>query len=472
MIKTNKLKFYSIILFSIMLFFVNIITLFASSATISVYSSSSSVVVGNSFTVTIKAKSSSYFGTWEFSPSYDTSKFKMTSGNSSVIFYGKAKEKSYTYTFKAIGTGSGTIGVKSVSIRDYNNEKEMTLSKGSATVKVITQAELEASYSKNNNLKSLSIEGLKLSPSFNKNTTKYTAEASANTTKINIKASVEDSRSRLSGTGSKNVAEGENKFNITVTAQNGSTKTYTVIVNVIDPNPIEVIIDEAKYTVVKRESNLGSVSGFKKSTTKIEDQEVPCLFNETNDYTLVGLKNTDGDVTLYIYDKNNITYTKYEDAKLTQMNIVPLEIEETYKPDEQRTQITIDDVTFDAIKLSAKGLYIVKARNLDTAENEYYEYDEKTNTLIRYIEEEKDDSKDTQIAKYKKMLALLGVETVIVILILICILISRMKKNKRRRQRIEEEKKKQEAIKIEKINKKKKSTKKKEVLKDEKKKNN
>ena len=472
MIKTNKLKIYSIILFSIMLFFVNITTLFASSATISVSTSKSKVVVGSSFNVTIKAKSSSYFGTWEFIPSYDKSKFKLTSGNDSVIFYGKAKEKSYNYTFKAIGTGSGTITVKSASIRDYSTEKEMSLSKGSATVTVITQAQLEASYSKNNNLSSLSVEGLKLSPSFNKNTTKYTVEASSNTTKVNIKAHVEDSRSKVSGTGSKSVVEGENKFNITVTAQNGSTKTYTIIVNVIDPNPIEVTIDEVKYTVVKRVSSLPKVNGFINSTTKVNEQEVPCLYNETNDYTLLGLKNSEGDISLYLY--KNDEYTKYEDAKLSQMNIFPLDIDSTYKPEEKRTQITIDDVTFDAIKLSAKGLYIVKARNLDTADDEYYEYDEKTNTLIRYIEEKNEDNeKDNQLSKYKKMLTLLGAETVIVILILICILISRMKKNKRRRQRIEEEKKKQELLaKQEKDNsKKKKSTKKKEVTKNEKKKN-
>jgi len=470
-----KPKRISIILFSVMLFFINISILCASSASISVYSSKSKVVVGNTFNVTIKAKSSSYFGTWEFAPSYDKTKFKLISGNNSVIFYGKAKEKSYSYTFKAISSGTGSISVKSVSIRDYDNEKEMSVSKGSTSVTVITQSQLEATYSKNNNLSSLKVEGLKLSPSFSKNTTKYTTEAGANTTEIKIKAYAEDSRSKVSGTGTKDVGEGENKFNITVTAQNGSKKTYTVIVNVVDPNPIEVTIDDIKYTVVKRENSLGKVDGFKKNTTKIDEQEVPCLFNKTNNYTLIGLKNTEGDVSLYLFNSENNTYTKYEDAKLNQMNIFPLELDKTYKPEETRTKITIDDVLFDAIKLSAKGLYIVKARNLDTANDEYYEYDEKTNTLIRYIEEEvqEDNSKDKEISKYKKMLVLLSVETIIVILILICILISKMKKNKRRRLKIEEEKKKQELLKEKEENsKKKKSTKKKEVSKNEKKKNN
>ena len=369
MIKKSRL--ISIMLFSIMLFFINITPLFAVSASISVYSSSSKIVVGKTFNVTIKAKSSSYFGTWEFAPSYDKSKFKLVSGDDSVIFYGKTKEKSYSYTFKAIGAGTGSIGVKSVSIRDYDNEKEMSVSKGSTSVTVITQSQLEATYSKNNNLSSLKVDGLKLSPSFNKNTTKYTVEADANTTKVTISAHREDSRSSISGTGTKKVQEGENKFNVTVTAQNGSKKTYTIIVNVVDPNPIEVTLDDAKYTVVKRESSLGKVDGFKKSTITLNKQDIPCLYNKTNNYTLIGLKNTEGDITLYLYDSEKDSYTKYEDAKLDQMNIFPLEIEETYKPEEQRTKITIDNVSFDAIKLSAKGLYIVKARNLDTANDEY-----------------------------------------------------------------------------------------------------
>jgi len=471
---TQFIKMISITLFSIMLFFINSPSLQASSATISVTSSSSKVIVGNTFTVTIRIKSSTYFGTWEFSPSYDKSKFKMISGSSSVLGYGKTKEKSFTYKFKAISAGSGTITVKSASVRDYNNEKEMSLSKGSKTIKVITKSEQEATYSKNNNLRSLSIDGLKLSPSFSKNTTNYKVEAPSNITKINIHASVEDSKSRVSGTGSKEVSEGENKFNIVVTAQNGSKKTYVVKVNVIDTNPIEVTIDNNKYTVVKRESNLPKTEGFKKTTTKINEQTIPCFYNETNDYTLVGLKDSNSEIKLYIYDNKANTYTLYENAKLSQMNIVPLDIDSTYKPDEKRTTITIGDIEFDAIKLSSKGLYILKARNLDTANDEYYEYDEETNTLIRYIDEEKKETNtDEQINKYKKMIVLLSIETVAVILILICILISKMKKNKRRKQRIEEEKRKQEILQRESNNStRKKTTKKKEVLKNEKKKKN
>ena len=475
----NKSKLTSIILLGIMLFFINLTTLFASSASISVSASKSKVVVGDTVTVTIKAKSSDYIGTWEFTPSYDKARFKLTSGKDSVVYYGKTKEKSYTYKFKAISSGTGTFTVKSVSIRDYKTEKEMSVSKGSTSVKVLTKSQLEATYSKNNNLKSLSVSGLKLSPSFSKNTTTYRVTANANTTKVTIKASVADSKSKVSGTGTKSVSEGENKFNIVVTAQNGSKKTYTIIVNVIDPNPIEVTIGENKYTVIKRESNIPKVDDYKKQTTKVNNQTVPCLYNETNDYTLLALKDKEGNIVLGLYNKEDDTFSLYEDASLTQMNIVPLEIDKDYKKDQERTTVTIDNVEFEAIKLSASGMFIVKARDLDTAKENFYEYDEETNTLIRYVEDEEvkpDTSKDQEIKKYKKMLVLLGIETITVIIILIIILIVKMRKNKLRKKRLQEEREKQEKEKKEKEEKQtkitKKSTKKKEVKKDEEKKNN
>ena len=157
------------------------------------------------------------------------------------------------------------------------------------------------------------------------------------------------------------------------------------------------------------------------------------------------------------------------------MNIFPLEIEDDYKTEYKRTELKIDDVTFNALKTNISGLYIIKARDLLKAEDNYYEYDEKTNTLIRYMEDEvKEKEHKKEIQKYKKIIAILGAETVIIIIVLVCILISRVRKNKLRKKQIEEQKKKheelQEEIKKSSI-KEKKKTKKKEVLKNEEEKN-
>jgi len=438
-------KKLSVLLFGLLFLFHNISLLYAASATISVSSSSSKVVVGNTFTVTYKISSSTALGSWRFVPTYDSSKFKLVSGSASIVDYATnktTKSKSYTYKFKAIGTGTGTISLKSAEVYSYD-EKWMSVSSGKKSVTVITQAQLQASYSKNNNLKSLSVDGLTLSPKFNKNTTSYTVQAGANTTKVKIKASVEDSKSKVSGTGTFNVSEGENKFKLTVTAQNGTTKTYTVIVNVTDPNPIEVNIGENKYTIVKRESSLDRIDGFTLSKVTINDQSIPTLYNEINNYNLVGLKNSEGEIEYYIYNSENNSYVLYEDSVLSQMKIFPLEIDRKFQKDYEKTEITIEDVKYEALKLNADGLYIIHARDLNTAIDGYFQYDAKTNTMIRFIEEKIkiDTSKDEKIAQYKKIIILLGIETVIIIFVLFGILISKIRNNKKRKKELEEKRK-------------------------------
>ena len=478
------IKGFFILLFGLFISFYNPDNILAASATISVSSSSSKVVVGKTFTVTIKVSSSSALGAWNFTPSYDKNILKLVSGTSPVVGYGdgSVKSKSYSYTFKAISSGSTKITVKTYEVLDYKNTQRMSTSVSSKTINVITQSQLEASYSKNNDLKSLSVGGLSLSPKFDDDTLKYTAEASANTTTINIKATAEDSKSKVSGTGKKSVSEGENKFKIVVTAQNGSTKTYTLIVNVTDPNPIEVTINEEKYTIVKRESNLEKIDDFVSKTIKISDQSIPSLFNEENNITLLGLKNSEGDIKYFIYNEEDNSYKEYYDITLSKIRLLPLDINRKIKDYKSET-ITIDDTEVEALNVN-NDIYIIRARNFDTTEEDYYYYDKVNNSIIKYYENEEKNPiivNNDDVKEYKRIITILGIETVVIIFVLICILIKKVRKNKRKREylrkKIEEERKRHEEIEklkseVKEIEKKssKSKTKKKEVSKNESKK--
>lgn len=81
--------------------------------------------------------------------------------------------------------------------------------------------------SKNNNLSSLKVSNTNIT--FNGNQV-YTATVENNITSVNITASPEDSKSTVSGTGTKQLKEGSNTFNISVKAENGTTKIYTVTI--------------------------------------------------------------------------------------------------------------------------------------------------------------------------------------------------------------------------------------------------
>lgn len=80
----------------------------------------------------------------------------------------------------------------------------------------------------NNALKTLSVEGLGLTPAFSAGTTTYDlGEVEYDVASLNIIATAEDTASRISISGtSLNV--GDNTIYITVTAENGNTKTYSI----------------------------------------------------------------------------------------------------------------------------------------------------------------------------------------------------------------------------------------------------
>lgn len=407
------------------------ITVDAATAKITVSTSKSQVVVGNTFTVTTKI-SGSGLGSWQWTLNYDTKKFKLVSGGN-VFFFSESGEnqKSKTWTLKAIAKGSGTISVKAAGAFAYKDESTMKVTTNSKTVKVITQAELEASYSKDNNLKSLSVEGLKLEPEFNKDTTDYKVTAESNTTEIKINATKSDSKADLSGTGTFKVTEGENKFTITVEAENGSIKKYNITVNVTDPNPITVKINDKNYTVVKRESNLTKPEDYEKTEITINESKVPAFYNEVNNFTLVGLKDENGDISLFLYDKETNTFSEYKEIKLDQIKLYPLSIDkeiDNYK----LTKIKINDIEFDALMLDNSDYAIIHAQNMNNGSSDYYTYDTKTNTVIRYTDETLKPLKD-KITKYEKMIILLCGETLLVFFILICILIAKIRNNKKRK---------------------------------------
>ena len=88
-----------------------------------------------------------------------------------------------------------------------------------------------------NTLKSLSVSGYDLSPEFNEDTLEYSVSVPPTTTKVTIDATRKDNASKVEGTGEFEVNEGQNKFEIKVTAESGALRTYIVTVNVV-PRPL------------------------------------------------------------------------------------------------------------------------------------------------------------------------------------------------------------------------------------------
>ena len=82
--------------------------------------------------------------------------------------------------------------------------------------------------SPNNKLRTLSIDGFTLTPTFNKDTSSYSLIVDSSVTSLNIIAQAIDSEATVSGAGTVDIASGISSVTIRVTAGNGSTRDYVI----------------------------------------------------------------------------------------------------------------------------------------------------------------------------------------------------------------------------------------------------
>lgn len=431
--KTKKIISIFVVLLSIFTF--SIMKVDAATGTISISSNKSKVVVGDSVKFTVTVSSPKHMAALQYNISYDSSMISLTSGNSSdaPVFSGDgAKSKSYTFTFKAKKSGNASLTFNAVGATMVGDEEVKFTSK-SKSVKIITQAELEASYSSNNKLSSLAVEGYTLSPSFSQTITSYTVNLPANTESIKVTGKKADSKASVDGLGTKTVEDGSNTIKITVTAENGSTKTYTINAIVEELDPIIVNINNEKFTVVRKAKLLESPnSDFVAGTIQINENEIPTLVNEKANITLVGLKDKEGNIELYIYNKEENTYTKYNQFTFQELTLYITNKEVENNKDKK--EININEEIITAYKLE-DSYYYFYAINLTTGKENLYRYDKEENTVQKEIvtAEEKiiveENNNNEEMYKYI-IIGLLAFILLTYIVLLLMLLFKGKKKNK------------------------------------------
>lgn len=411
-------------------------TVFAASGKINV-SGTSTVVVGNNVTVTVTLSSSTLIGSWEMSLNYDKNYLQLRSATSESNGIRMAastatgvKSKSYTFTFKTLKKGSTSVSVGGYLAYAYADLSEISLSSNSKKINIITQAELEASYSKNNNLASLGVEGFTLTPEFNANTLEYSVIVPEDTKNVNITGTVQDKKASITGIGVQQVNQGNNKFLVTVKAENGSEKTYTINVDVKDENPIEVTVGDKKYTVVKIKENLPIASLYNEYSVKINEFDIPAYKNDYTGLVLVGLKNAEGNISLFIYDDENNSYKEYNELKSSQITIYPLKPEENIEG-YKKGNVKIQDIDVEGFYLNEDSdFFVIYGVNVETGDKGFYMYDKKMQTLIKYNDEL--SSLLSEKIKLYTYIIIGFISLSVVMLIIIIVLVCKKGKKKKR----------------------------------------
>lgn len=411
-------------------------------------SGSSTAVVGNKITITVTLSSGTSIGSWQMDLNYDKNYLQLTAstaeGGGTRMVNSSAtgvKKKTYTFTFKALKSGSTRVSVSSYLAYAFVDMSEISLSDSSKSIKIMTQQELEATYSKDNNLKSLSVEGYELDKEFNKDTLEYIVNVPTGTKSVKIKATENDSKASVSGDGEVTVTEGLNTIPIVVTAQNGSSKTYTLTINVEDQNPINVTIDNKNYTVVKNEELLTAPLTFTDAKITINDIEIPAFTNTISDITLVGLKDEQGNIKLFVY--NNGKYSKFNEMNLKSYLLIPVAFDK--KLDLIKTSVTINGEEMEAYKYSEKSDFvIINAKNLEDGTTNLYLYDTKNNTASLYDETFINETNET-LRNYTFVIVAFAGALLLMFIVIFSLLHSLKKKQKKINKFIEKQEAKIEA---------------------------
>lgn len=315
-------------------------------------------------------------------------RFDISSSNQGVLAGSDSKwieDSTITTYFSAVSEGKATITVNAVDVsdtsgNDYTGSRSITINviKKSSTPSI----NVNPNYSKNNFLSSLSIDGYTLTPSFDKNTLEYTVTLDPGTEKVVINADLEDKTASVKGSGEVSVTEGINTLNIIVTAENGNEKTYKILATVEEKDPINVEINNKKYTVVKKKELIENRENYRETTVKIDSFDIPALYNDTTKVTLVGLKDSEGNISLFSYNSKNGKYNEYKEFSFDLMNLY---IHENNKSDLKKIKIKINDIEVVGYKIEGIDDYcLLYATNTNTGNESYYLYDKKENSVQRY----------------------------------------------------------------------------------------
>jgi len=442
---------------------------FAASATVKITANPASVYANDQVQIKISITGSERIGSWNFSLQYDPAYLEYVSGadgggGGALLFADSTANPSgeasveHTVTFKTKKIGSTSVSIRSPQIVGMETLKNLNASDASGNVEIKARPTLSG----DNNLSSLSLSHGTLSPAFSQGTTEYSAEVPYEVTSLSVSATASHGAARVA-VSSGSLYVGENTITITVTAENGNKKYYTVKVTRRQSElaGVTVQIGEETFTFEHEPSVLAVPEGFRETIISFGDQKVLAFVSPKDSITVCYLKGeTRSDWFVYEEEKN--TFFPMETAPGEKGSLVILPIPENttipfgYSP----CTVNVKKLVVQAYytELSAeKNVYLIYGMIPDGTLGFFF-YDLQNQSMISYFEGtviqsdpiiEKDPTVDAELksrleaaerSAYKmEILALiLGLVVVFLGIVAVLLLIFRRKPKKQKKVPIDE----------------------------------
>ena len=450
--------------------------------------SSSSVAVGKTVKVTVSMPSG-YFGTVVISSSDEG---VLSNGGDGVANIGDAAGPEYptsrSFSFTAKAAGSCTIKAYCTVVGDAEANDAGGIITGASTKVTVTSASSnndsnsnkdnkdnsgsntgndsnankdnenkEEKKSSNASLGSLVISAGTLSPEFSAATKDYTATVDYSCSSLAVTANPADSKASVTSvTGNDSLEVGENTVSVVVTAEDGSTSTYNIVVTrraEDDPenadkqdNWKKFDINGTEWTMVNDIPEDVVPEGFEHSKTVIDGLEYNTLHGTFGDVTLVYLQSESGN-GLFVYDAaQNAAYefvrinseSHFIVVLLPKVDDVPEGYNEISLSIEGKGVATAYQTKVEKTDDQTKDFYLVYAMN-DNGESGWYTYDSVDGTYMRtelgtptVTQEENDTTKSELVPGIANKYLVLAAILVLIIIILALLLLVVIVKNKKR----------------------------------------
>ena len=410
---------------------------------------SNTIIVGNS--VTLKISANDLAGRFDFSVS-NSSVISMSSSN---VFLDN-DSKSITITAKSAGTsvititptdatsydGDAITGNRTITITVNNKPTSNPNTGGNSSGTSNTSTPVKKK-SNNNYLSSLTVDGYSLDKEFKKDELEYSLVVESGTDKVIINAQLDDDKAKVTGIGEIALKEEDNKLEIKVTAENGSTRTYILNVKIEELNPVEVTIDKKKYSIVRKEiDSIKIPNGYEKSTIKIGDEDILCYKNNKTKNILMILQDDKGNNNLYSYNEKTNKYTLYSSLTLGNTTLSIIDMPSNLVPKGYtKVSFKYDDTKLEGYQyiesnktyaaddgVKGSDFYLVYAINEKTGEKALYVFDKLEGTIQRFnsdLVKAYEDENNQYFLYMLISLALLAVSIIVLSVVLI-----KQKKNK------------------------------------------
>lgn len=316
------------------------LTVRAASGSLTASASASNVTVGSQVSITLKYDGGgAKIASIEPQISYNAKAFQYVgctgasaSGGAGVVrmsYYATTATPptsvTITLTFKAIAAGAGNFSVTTSEF--FNDDDYSSLG---TPAKPLSVSAINPTLSANANLASIKPSSGTLTPKFSANVTNYTITVPYTTTSLSLSATAQDKGAKIAVSGKNALVVGKNTQVITVTAPNGTTKKYTVVINraanqvtattttAPQEDPLEVEVNGVMMIVSDTQPDAALPDGYNWTHITINDITVSAAVNETAGLTLVYLTDTQNNTAaFYLYDEVAETFHTYCPLKVS-----------------------------------------------------------------------------------------------------------------------------------------------------------